>query len=177
MGSKQDKRKLGYIGKVPGKRNGDTWFTPPRYIKMVNDILGVIELDPFSSATANEIVKATRFFDESDSAFEKDWRSKTVFMNPPYSNPLIRLAIDKFIEQLNKHNFEAIVLTNNATETRWFQKLLSCAKAVCFLNHRISFYNVDGKTSSGNTRGQVFFYYGDDKRKFVEVFSKEGVVL
>ena len=72
---------------------------------------------------------------------------------------------------------EGVVLVNNATETRWFQLMLREATAVMLTDHRISFWNADGKAVSGNTRGQAFFYFGDNPEKFLVEFSKHGVAI
>lgn len=42
------------------------WFTPPRYIEAVREVLGAIDLDPASSLAANRIVQAKRYFTEVD---------------------------------------------------------------------------------------------------------------
>jgi len=170
------KERLGYVGKVPGGRDSDSWFTPPAYIGLVRSVLGSIELDPFSCAEANETVGATRYFSVDRSAFDNEWAASTVFMNPPYGGALIGKAVARFLEQRERHGFTAVVLVNNATETRWFQSLLWAADAICFVNRRISFWNADGKSVSGNTRGQVFFYFGPDARGFEAVFGPVGVV-
>jgi ParB family chromosome partitioning protein len=168
---------LAYVGKIPGARDSDSWFTPSRYIEKVRKVLGVIELDPFSSREANGIVKAERFFDHNDSALNNEWDAKKVFMNPPYSGKGIKAAVARFLEMGAKYRFEAIVLVNNATETKWFQSLLTRADAVCFTDHRIAFYNKDGKTCAGNTRGQAFLYFGRKPSAFTKQFKSEGEVL
>lgn len=183
--NKADSRKLGYIGAVPligeaAARDSDAWFTPKKYIDMVIQTIGDIDLDPFSSHQANSIIGAKRFFDEGSDAFKQTWfeHSGTVFMNPPYSRQLINASVDLFIKHWQAGAItQGIVLVNNATETKWFQHLLAQAAAICLVNKRIAFENRDGKHVSGNTRGQVFLYFGDKTGVFKRTFSETGVVL
>ncbi len=185
-------KKLGYVGRTPGtERDSNAWFTPSNYIEAVRSALGgVIHLDPFSSTAANAVVKAEQFYTEDDDAFAQDWnldangvkrasgQERTVFMNPPYSGKLCSEAVNMFIDEWNKGSFtQGVFLVNNATETKWFQRAFYNATAVCFTNHRISFWNADGKKMSGNTRGQAFFYFGKDTSEFKEAFAEHGVVI
>jgi ParB family chromosome partitioning protein len=150
------------------------------YTDMAREVMGEIDLDPFSSKTANHHVKAKRYFDIGSDAFKQKWFEDQgrVFMNPPYGRKIIGASIDIFITNLaNGSITQAIVLVNNATETRWFHSLLKYADIICFPDSRIAFENDDGKHVSGNTRGQVFFYFGYKLEKFEEVFAKIGVVL
>ena len=176
-------KRLGYIGRVPTSkpRDSDSWFTPPEYLDSVRAVLGEIELDPFTSAEANEIVRATRIFTQEHSAFDHEWhrgKPARVFMNPPYSAGLCARAVNRFIDQLTLgHIEEGIVLVNNATDTRWFNALVGRCTAICFTHHRISFWNADKKHVSGNTRGQAFFYFGKRGKEFAGIFRKHGFVL
>lgn len=100
-------------------------------------------------------------------------------MNPPYG-PFCRKAVEKFVDEFKRGRFKkGIVLVNNATETVFFQLLLNTAHAVCFTNHRISFYNSDGKKISGNTRGQCFFYVArkPNVALFRRTFTQFGKVI
>lgn len=183
--NKATTKKLGYVGSVPGAtRDSNAWFTPEKYIDSARKALGgTINLDPFSSLEANKIVKAEKYFIETDNAFAQKWSgrkgaSRKVWMNPPYSGKLCSLAVSKFIEEYNIGSFtEGIFVVNNATETKWFQEALKKASAICFTGHRISFWNADGKAMSGNTRGQAFFYFGSKPDKFLIEFAKYGVVI
>jgi len=176
-------KRLGYIGKVPGTqtRASDDWYTPPEYLDAVRAVLNQIDLDPFSSNTANQVVKAQKIFSLEHSAFEHEWSvtpHTRVFMNPPYSAQLIGRATQRFLQQWQQKKItEGIVLVNNATDTRWFQSLAQEAAMLCFTNHRISFWNSDGKKISGNTRGQVFLYFGEHPEVFRQVFSTFGIIL
>lgn len=183
-------KKLGYVGRTPGTapRDSNAWFTPSKYVEAARTALGgTIDLDPFSSAAANKIVKATTFFSEHDDAFTKRWAAKranpgskshTIFMNPPYSGALCSQAVNMFLDEYEKGSFTAgVFLVNNATETKWFQRAFTAASAVCFTNHRISFWNADGKAQSGNTRGQAFFYFGKDPEVFIDAFKELGAAF
>ena len=174
-----DVSNLGYVGRKPtAKRNSDSWFTPDIYLSSVRGVLGEITLDPFSDAQANEIVKAAHYFDEDADGLSQNWNITAnckVFMNPPYSAGMVKLCTDRFVEGwLQKEFEEGIILVNNATETKWFQILLINASSICFTNHRISFWNADGKVVSNNTRGQAFFYFGNHAEKFNSVFASHG---
>jgi phage N-6-adenine-methyltransferase len=180
--TKADKNRLGYVGAKPGvpKRDSDSWYTPDKYLKQVREVLHGIDLDPFSSERANQRVVARRFFTAADDGFKQKWKAGTVFMNPPYSGRLCKLAVRKFIDEFTAGNFtDGILLVNNATETEWFQLALSHASAVCFTNHRISFLNDDNKHVSGNTRGQAFLFFGrrTTADRFMSVFNSNGIVL
>jgi len=175
---------LAYIGSKPGRndsvRDSDAWFTPKKYTEMVREVLGIIDLDPFSSAAGNTYVQANRYINAEQDAFKICWFESrgSVFMNPPYGRGLINRAITLFINHLQDFKItEAIILVNNATETQWFQAALKESTAICLPNSRIAFENNDGKNVSGNTRGQVFLYFGDNKSRFREVFNNIGVCL
>lgn len=176
--NKADANRLGYVGKCSG-RDSDSWFTPAIYVEAVRMVLGRIDLDPFSSDAANLTVGAATHYTEQDDAFKRSWLAHTVFMNPPFGRPF-RRAVEKFVEEYRRGSFQAgIVLVNNCTETRAFQLLLNVSRAVCFTDHRISFANVDGKSVSGNTRGQAFLYVSrkPGAASFRQVFGQFGKVL
>lgn len=189
--SRADARRLAYVGSIPGAsdedRDSDSWFTPAQYIDAARQALGgAINLDPFSSAAANEVIKADRWFTEEDNAFEQDWRlpsgdtPRTCFMNPPYSGALCAKAMTRFMDEFAREAFdEGIILVNNSTETKWFQRALGQAAAVCFTNHRIAFWNTDGKAVSGNTRGQAFLYFSrqPDADRFEAAFGHLGAIM
>lgn len=179
--SKSNVNNMGYIGRTPGtvQRDSDSWYTPEKYLESARNVLGGFELDPFTSVIANQKVKADKIFTEDDDALKKDWRcvdKGTVWMNPPYGK-LMTKAVDKFIEEFSKGKFKSgIVLCNNATDTKWFAKLISKSSAICFTDHRIQFENIDGKNVSGNTRGQCFVFFGKMVNIFAEEFKQYGLV-
>ena len=151
------------------------WFTPPEYIVPVRKVLGDIDLDPASTAAAQEIVRAHQFFDQQIDGLKQEWHGR-VFLNPPYGRPLIEPFITKLADEWNARRITAaIALTHNYTDTAWFQsKLVPIANAICFTRGRVKFY--EGDHLAEPTQGQAFVYLGDDPALFVEVFTAIGFV-
>lgn len=149
------------------------WYTPPEIIEAVRDVLGKIDLDPASTAAANKIVKAKKFYTTSDDGLRKPWGG-CVWLNPPYSIVLIQQFVTKLIDEWNAGRVsDAIVITNNATETSWGQTLLTNCDAVCFLSGRVQFLSPEGIKNTP-LQGQMICYFGLRVVEFAAVFSLMG---
>lgn len=65
------------------------WYTPPPIVEAARATMGGIDLDPFSSAGANQIVRAAFFFQKNGAldGFLSKWGEPSdpsrVFVNPP----------------------------------------------------------------------------------------------
>ena len=119
------------------------WYTPSEYVEAARDVMGEIDLDPASSEEANAVVKARKFYSIKDDGLTHRWTGK-VWMNPPYASNLIGLFVDKLVKELETGGIEeAIIITNNLTETAWWQSM-PCS-AVCFPAERIRFWHPGGK--------------------------------
>ena len=136
--------------------------------------MGDIDLDPASCSFAQKIVQAKRYFTEEDDSLRPDvvWEGR-IFLNPPYAAGVI----DRFIEKLLSSTFEqAILLTNNNTDTRWFHSAAIASQSVCFTSGRINFYTEEiDKTLP--TNGQSFFYFGENIDLFCKIFSDVGLIM
>jgi hypothetical protein len=151
------------------------WYTPSEVISLVHKVLGGIDLDPASSDIANKTVKAESIYTLSDNGLNQSWFGR-VYLNPPYSAKLIGQFIDKLICHISLGDVtEAIVLTNNGTETKWGQILLANCDAMCFPSHRIRFLSPEG-LKAGPLQGQMITYIGNNVEVFESIFSAIGVV-
>lgn len=147
------------------------WYTPAEYIELAREVMRSIDLDPASSDIANEVVRAREYYTSDTDGLSNGWFGK-VWLNPPYSSELITKFTDKLLEELPNIE-EAIMLVNNATETEWFNKLVKSSSAVCFPRGRVKFHMPDG-TTGAPLQGQALLYFGGDRGKFIEVFSRKG---
>jgi len=151
--------------------DGDEWFTPSEYIEKARNVMGSIELDPASCEKANKTVGAVKFFSKKDDGLAQTW-SGNVWLNPPYSYPLVENFTSKFMrEDID----QGILLVNNCTDAVWFQNLLR-QYPVCFTAGRISFYQAGG-AKFATRQGQAFFYRGVDVTKFSKIFADVGTAL
>jgi hypothetical protein len=68
------------------------------------------------------------------------------------------------------------LLVNNATETGWFQDMLSISNGVCFPKGRIQFWQ-PGEEEGVPLQGQAVLYFGSRFMLFEAVFRSLGCVL
>ncbi|MGF6986509.1 phage N-6-adenine-methyltransferase [Paraburkholderia atlantica] len=152
------------------------WYTPPDYIEAARRAMGSIDLDPASSAAAQKVVQATRYFDAEMDGLAQTWTGN-VWLNPPYSQPAIARFADKAVLEVNAGNVaQMITLTHNYTDTSWWHALAGRADAICFTRGRIGFLGSDGEVAAP-TQGQTFCYIGRDVTSFTEQFSAFGLVM
>ena len=59
------------------------WYTPPEIVEAARETMGVITLDPASSARANETVRATRYLTQEENGLGQCVWQGNVFLNPP----------------------------------------------------------------------------------------------
>lgn len=158
-----------------GVNNNDEWHTPKYVIEKVKNVYnGKIDLDPCSSELANERIKAKFYYTKENSCLDENhlWFGK-VFMNPPYSKRLLQNILTKAVYEYEHKNIsELIILTNSSTDSKWNQTLISGLQA--YTLGRIKFRYPNGIEGNLPSRGQVFTYYGDNKLKFIQEFSKNN---
>jgi hypothetical protein len=154
----------------------EEWYTPKLYVDLAREMLGRIDLDPASNDIAQQTVQAAAFFDRDADRLSKQWWGN-VFLNPPYTDGLIAQFVEKLVEEIASGRVtEAIMLTNDCTDTTWFHLGAKHCSAICFTLGRIKFINQEG-TKPNRTQGQAFFYFGNRALRFVASFKAIGLVV
>jgi len=153
------------------------WYTPKKIIKLVKELMMEIDVDPASSKTANRIVGAKKFYTEEDDGLKQKWAGR-VWMNPPYSQPLVTEFCNLFTEKyISGEITEGCVLVNNATETKFYQNMMNHCMAICFIKGRVKFVDANGESTGAPLQGQTILYFGDFAVSFADIFSGIGRVL
>ncbi len=157
--------------------DGDEWYTPSTIIESARTLMGGIDIDPASCAAAQKSIRAGAYLTKEDDALRNDIRwAGRMWLNPPYSIPLITLFVDKAISEYEAGNVtEAVILTNNSSDTVWFHALLSRFPA-CFTRGRVKFWRPN-HDAFGARQGQTIFYMGDNVDGFIAEFGTHGQVV
>jgi phage N-6-adenine-methyltransferase len=151
------------------------WRTPRKFLVAAHAVLGGIDLDPATSAEANETVEAAQFYTEEDDGLAQPWKGR-VWLNPPYGGQA-RLFVERLVREYEVGNVTAgITLVNShPTETAWFQQLFRYA--ICFVRGRIDFGGPSREVSTNSTHGSALAYLGQDTEAFAARFSEFGAVV
>ena len=149
------------------------WYTPARFIESARRVMGSIDLDPASNDYAQQTVKADRYFTADTGGLDKSWNGN-VFLNPPFKMPLVEQFVGKLCQSYkDKSVTQAILLTNNNSDTGWWHAAAMASASICFTRGRVKFYNRAGE-SSAPTNGQTFFYFGRRLAAFRKEFGRFG---
>lgn len=156
------------------------WYTRPRYIEAARKVMGSIELDPASCEIANRIVKAERFYAKEQNGLLQEWRTRSLWLNPPYGKSggtsMQGVWLVRLINEYLQGNVEqAIFLSTANPEANWFQPLWNYL--ICFADHQVHFHVAHDSLSSKHVFGTCFTYLGPNEARFIEVFSRFGRIV
>lgn len=145
----------------------DEWYTPIHII----DSLGKFDLDP--CAPVEPLWKtASRMYNKNDNGLEKKWEGR-VWLNPPYSRPLIEL----FLRKMAEHNNGIALLFNRLDSAMMQDVVLKNATAMKFLRKRIKFYRPDGTEGGSPGRGSVLFSFGKENAEILKENTLPGIYI
>ena len=154
----------------------DEWYTPPKILHLVKALFGGrIDLDAASCETAQRVVQARDYFDKAKNGLEQQWYG-SVFLNPPYSFPLVQEFARKAISEYEQGNCEQIwIVVNNRTDAKWFTELAHYPMMLS--RGRIAYWQTieqDGNPIqlTQTRQGQAFFYLGPETGEFFRLFGE-----
>jgi ParB family chromosome partitioning protein len=154
---------------------GFEYYTPGDIVAAARQVMGRIDLDPASSAIANQTVQATHYYTIDDDGLAQKWYG-TVWMNHPFSRANNPKWIEKLRTEYELGDVEqACSICFAATSESWFQPLYDYA--MCFLAPRTNYYLPDGTLKPDVTKGSVVTYMGRNVYGFIQAFKSFGRVM
>ena len=158
--------------------------TPPYLVNPSRETLGgTIDLDPFSEARFNAVVRARKIYTEEDDGLRRinAWTGR-VFMNPPGGtkdgHSMSGLALARAIEEYNAGSVTACVaVVKAAVGYVWFKHVWQFP--LCFLHERPAFRAFDAEMDASGDEsraptGYAVVYMGKDVDKFHHAFKNLG---
>jgi phage N-6-adenine-methyltransferase len=152
----------------------DDWQTPDDIIENARLLFGgSIDLDAASSVRANQRIKAESIYTIENSALDKTWDARSLWLNPPYSRGSMHPFTEMFLSQ--RGNFiQGLMLVNVDTSTGWFRALQAELPHIYFRD-RLAFIDSEtGKPVDNNRYQQAIFYYGRSMHDFADCFGDYG---
>lgn len=142
----------------------DEWYTPPEIIES----LGPFDLDP--CAPVKPLWQTAKvMYNKNNDGLKQVWNGR-VWLNPPYSRPLI----EKFVKRLAEHG-NGIALLFNRCDSKMFQDIIfQKATAMKFLRNRIRFYRENGELGDSPRCGSILIAFGEDNAEILRTCSIEG---
>ncbi|MCU0339443.1 MAG: phage N-6-adenine-methyltransferase [Spirosomaceae bacterium] len=144
---------------------------------------GTIELDPCSNEYS--VVKAnTEYRLPQHDGLKERWNYPTIYVNPPYGidkerGTTIKNWLAKCANAHEEFNSEVLALVPIAANTaHWKKYVFTKAKSICFLyDTRLRFLENGQDTGKGAPMACAMIYWGNNQRKFYEVFIEHGAVV
>ena len=151
----------------------EEWWTPLHIIEACRETMNGIDLDPASTAEANERVRATRFYTRADNGLAQPWHGR-VFLNFPFGGKNNKAWVQKAISSFQSGEAEAVcVVSFSSQETEWGQLLTAYPRWIPA--GRVAYYDpATGQVQGGPPKGSMVTYIGRDTHPFAAVFSRLG---
>ena len=136
----------------------DEWYTP---IEIINS-LGKFDLDPCAPEKPLRQTAST-MYDKNIDGLKQVWRGR-VWLNPPYSRPLI----EQFVKRMAEHNNGIALLFNRCDSKMFIDVILEKATAIKFLKGRIKFYRKDGTRGGSPGCGSILIAFGENNAEILK---------
>lgn len=151
----------------PGIVSSDEYYTP----KHIIEALGHFDLDP-ATPEKSRWRTADVMYTKKDDGLKQEWFGR-VFLNPPYSRPLV----NQFMEKMAAHG-NGIALIVPKLGTKMFRDIIypSCS-AIYILSERIKFYDEDWVQQKSPICQSMLVAFGEENKKAILNSGLKGIML
>ena len=145
----------------------DEYYTP----KEIIEALGRFDLDPATPVNPRWRT-ADVMYTKEDDGLSKEWFGR-VFLNPPYSRPLI----EQFMQKMAAHG-NGIALVVPKLGTKMFRDVVfpSCT-AMYILSERIKFYDVNWVQQKSPICQSMLIAFGEENKEAIRRSGLKGTKL
>ena len=142
----------------------DEWYTPP----CIFESLGSFDLDPCAPLKPLWTIGKVNYT-QADDGLSRPWTGR-VWLNPPYSRPLI----ERFVEKLADHGNGIALLFNRCDSKLFHDVIFQKAAGILFLRGRIKFYMADGTQGGTPGCGSVLIAFGRENARILRTCGLPG---
>lgn len=147
-----------------GKSATVEWYTPPYIIEALGDDF---DLDP--CAPKKDWYTAKKCFTKEDDGLVQDWKG-FVFLNPPYSQPELKL----FVKKISEHGNGIALIYSKVGNVMFHEFVWDKATSIYFLRKRIKFIDINGEEGRSPNANNCFVAYGDKADNILKNLSLSG---
>ena len=149
-------------------------YTSDDLVQAVIDVMGRIDLDPYSNSRYTPNVPAQLLYTREDDGLSKRWSGR-VYMKPPHGDEIGDWVEKLVTEYASGAVQEAIGLVPAYTDTKWFQSLLE--SPICFMRGRLKPKNANDSDENSAPFPSAVVYLGKRHDRFATRFEAFGPVL
>lgn len=145
-----------------GKAATVEWYTPPYILEALGN-----DFDP--CAPKKDWYTAKKCFTKEDDGLVQDWKG-FVFLNPPYSQPELKL----FVKKISEHGNGIALIYSKVGNTMFHEFVWDKATSIYFLRKRIRFIDINGEEGRSPNANNCFVAYGGKADGILKNLSLPG---
>lgn len=142
----------------------DEWYTP----KEIIDALGEFDLDPCAPCTLFGLLQKSCTTSRTMVLYKIG--GGRIWLNPPYSKPLMW----QFVEKLAEHGNGIALLFNRCDSNKFQDIIFKKATGMMFLRNRIKFFRPDGTRGDSPGCGSILIAFGEDNAEILRTCDIAG---
>jgi hypothetical protein len=147
-----------------GKSATVEWYTPPYIIEALGN-----DFDLDLCAPKKDWYTAKKCFTKEDDGLVQDWKG-FVFLNPPYSQPELKL----FVKKISEYGNGIALIYSKVGNTMFHEFVWDKATSIYFLRKRIKFIDINGEEGRSPNANNCFVAYGDKADNILKNLSLSG---
>lgn len=145
----------------------DEWYTPIEFIQA----LGHFDCDP-ASPIDQKWKTADVMYTKKDDGLKQEWKGR-VWLNPPYSSPLIQ----QFVKKMGEHKNGIALLMPKFGSVMFRNDVFPNCDGIFILEKRIKFFDQNWVQQKSPVSTSILVAYGDENVQAILNSGLKGVML